>query len=366
MKLAIEDLADLARGAAFLGTGGGGDPYIGRLIAEQAIRECGMPAVVDPRDVPDDAAVYTSAMIGAPTVLVEKIASGDDIVLSVRRLEKYRRRPADFIAPIEIGGCNSMIPIAAAARLGLPLVDADGMGRAFPELQMVTFNIYGVPAAPVAMADEHGNSVVIEAADAKTAEEMARANVVQMGLSALLSCYPMTGETLKRAGVLGTLRLALEIGRAIDRGRREGDPTGALLAALRESPFYNRCKVLFEGKIADLRRETTRGFSIGHCRIEAASGSGSESLEIEFQNENLVARRGSNLLAIVPDLVCVVDAETAEPITTEALRYGQRVRVIATSCAPIMRTPEALAIFGPRAFGIEADFCPVEDLHDDV
>ncbi len=366
MKLAVEDLADLARGAAFLGTGGGGDPYIGRLIAEQAIRECGMPEVVAPEALPDDAAVYTSAMIGAPTVLVEKIASGDDIVLSVRRLEAYRGRTASFIAPIEIGGCNSMIPIAAAARLGLPLVDADGMGRAFPELQMVTFNIYGIGAAPLAMADEHGNSVVIEASDAKTAEDMARANVVQMGLSALMSCYPMSGAELKRAGVLGTLSVALEIGRAIERGRREGDPTAHLLEALRASPFYNRCKVLFEGKIADLRRETTRGFSVGHCRIESQSGSGQGSLEIEFQNENLVARQNDEICAIVPDLICVIDAETAEPITTEALRYGQRVRVIGTSCAPIMRSPEALAIFGPRAFGIDAPFRPLEELHPDA
>ena len=145
MKLAAEDLVDLARGAAFLGTGGGGDPYIGRLMAEQAIREFGMPEIVDATDVPDEAAVYTSAMIGAPTVFVEKIASGDDISLAVKRLEAYRGQPAEFIAPLEIGGCNSMVPIAAAARLGLPLVDADGMGRAFPELQMVTFNIHGCP-----------------------------------------------------------------------------------------------------------------------------------------------------------------------------------------------------------------------------
>lgn len=50
--------------------------------------------------------------------------------------------------PIEAGGVNSMLPIAAAARLGLPLVDCDGMGRAFPELQMVTFTIGGLKRRP--------------------------------------------------------------------------------------------------------------------------------------------------------------------------------------------------------------------------
>ena len=56
----------------------------------------------------------------------------------------FYNRKIDALMPIEAGGVNSMLPFAAAARLGLPLVDADGMGRAFPELQMVTFTIGGV------------------------------------------------------------------------------------------------------------------------------------------------------------------------------------------------------------------------------
>lgn len=38
-----------------------------------------------------------------------------------------------------------MLPFALAARRGLPVIDADGMGRAFPELQMVTFYLDGIP-----------------------------------------------------------------------------------------------------------------------------------------------------------------------------------------------------------------------------
>ena len=33
------------------------------------------------------------------------------------------------------------------------------MGRAFPELQMVTFTIGGMSATPMALTDEKGNSV---------------------------------------------------------------------------------------------------------------------------------------------------------------------------------------------------------------
>ena len=74
----------------------------------------------------------------------------------------------------------------------------------------------------------------------------------------------------------------------------------------------------------------------------------------------------ARVVAVVPDRVAVVDRETAEPITTEGLRYGQRVKVVGTSAAPNMRTPEALAVFGPRAFGIDHDFVPIEEIDGDA
>ena len=62
----------------------------------------------------------------------------------------------------------------------------------------------------------------------------------------------------------------------------------------------------------------------------------------------------------MPDLICVLDSDTAEPITTEGLRYGQRVRVVGISTPDLMRTPEALAVFGPACFGLDVEFSPVE------
>jgi len=85
-------------------------------------------------------------------------------------------------------------------------------------------------------------------------------------------------------------------------------------------------------------------------------------MEIEIQNENLIARVGGVVKAIVPDLICIMDSETAEPITTENLRYGQRVSVMAVAVPEIMRTPEALAVFGPSCFGLDHPFVPIETM----
>ncbi len=361
MKLTLEDMIDLARGSAFLGTGGGGDPYAGRLYAEQMIRLHGAPDIVHPRDIPDDANVFIFAMMGAPTVLVEKLMNGAECDLVIKTMEKATGRTADYIISAEIGGLNSVIPVALATRLGLPVVDGDGMGRAFPEIQMTTFNVYGVPISPVVIVNDHLETVVINAANPKSAENIARAVAIQMGLSVMMSAYPMTGLQVKKTAVHGTLSLALGIGRAIARGRHEGDPVDALLTYLRTTDYYNKCAVLFDGKVVDLLRETTRGFSIGRCVFEALDGSG-RRMEVKFQNEHLIARDDAGLKTVVPDLISMVDRETAEPITTEALKYGQRLKIIGVSAAPAMRTPEALACFGPHAFGLDERFQPIEEL----
>jgi len=361
MKIAPDDLRDIATGAAFLGAGGGGDPYIGRLLAMAAIDEFGMPEIIQADEIDDDAQVFTIAMLGAPTVLGEKAACGDDIDLAIERLAQRIGRAPDALVGIEIGGMNSLIPVMAASRLGLPLIDADGMGRAFPEIQMVTFNVYGIPCTPLAMTDDHLTSVIVDTADAKSAEDLVRLASVHLGCAVVMSSYPMNGAQVKSTAVRGTLTLARDIGRAIVRGRSEGDAVDTLVSFLRTTPYYNHCKILFDGKVHDIRRETRQGFSVGHCHLSALDGSG-RVMEISFQNEHLVAREDGRTRAIVPDLICLVDRETAEPVPVEALKYGQRLKVIATSAAPIMRTAESLAVFGPRAFGLEEDFVPLEEI----
>jgi uncharacterized protein len=362
MKIERHMLEDFARGAAFLGTGGGGDPYLGRLFCDHAIATYGAPELIALESLADDANVFSIAGMGAPTVLVEKMFSMEDAHLAVSKLESYLGRKADVIIAAESGGVNATLPVAYAAMRGLPVVDADGMGRAFPAIEMVTFNVYGVSCTPMVIANEHGEFALIEAASAKSAEDLGRPLVSQMGASAMLSCYPMTGAQAKRTAVPATLSAAYGIGKAIAQGRKNASAIESVLAYLRSHPYYGHAKLLFSGKVVDLRRETTRGWVMGHCTMQAMDGSGA-TCTLQFQNEHLCAQQNGKLLAMVPDLIAVLDQETAEPITTEGLRYGQRVNVIGTSAAPPMRTPEALAVFGPRAFGFDHEFTPIEHLN---
>jgi len=330
-------------------------------MAQAAIRQYGQPQIIDIEALDDDAMVCMVAMLGAPTVLSEKGSSGDDIDLAVNRLSERIGKPFDAIIPVEIGGVNSTIPVVAAARLGLPLVNADGMGRAFPEVQMVTMNFEGISTTPFVIVDEHGNSAIIETHNAKDAETFVRAVSIQMGLSCMVSGYAMTGAEAKRTMIHGTLTMALKLGERIASGRKSGNPVEAVLDYFNTSQTYGFALEIFDGKLVDLRRETTSGFSVGQCTLETFSSDKTQMI-IQFQNEYLITLEGEKLRAVLPDLIMMVDRETAEPIPVEAMRYGQRVKVIAAAAPAALRTPQALECISPQCFGLAHEYIPIEEL----
>ncbi len=354
LVLGEQDIKDLALGAAVLGTGGGGDPYIGMLMALQAVRK-GKKIIVYPPDEPDDESlIIPVAGMGTPTVMIEKIPSGKEAVYSLKLLENYYGRSVDYIIPIEAGGINSTIPLAVAAEKNVPVLDGDGMGRAFPELQMVTFHLGGVSATPMTMADERGNAVLLNTIDNYWAEKIARNITIRFGGTAWIAIYPMRGRDFKKSAVKGTVSLSIEIGKAVREAKKHGKNTiDALLDVVKGF-------VLFQGKIVDVARFNIGGFARGETIIEGLEEYKGKKMKISFQNENLVAMVNDEVIASVPDLITVLDNETGYPITTERLKYGLRVKVIGIPCDPKWRSPEALKVVGPKYFGYNIEYVPIE------
>ena len=349
-----DDLAPIAIGAGILGTGGGGNPYIGQLRARQAIRKYGPVSVLSPEELPEDAKVVCVGGIGAPTVGIEKIRDIQSYH-AMRAIEDYTGERATALISNEIGGSNSVEPLIPAAMAGLPIVDADGMGRAFPEFQMKTFFVYGVPCCPMAIADEKGNSVIIrETITPHWAERLARATTVQMGCVACYAVAPMSAEQVRRTAIPNTLTLARDLGRAVQQARGNGaDPLEAILGTCAG-------KVLFSGKVVDLDRRTTAGFARGTVTIDGMDSFTGQQMVVDFQNENLIARRDGEIVCTVPDLICAVASDIGEPITTELMRYGLRITILGFPAPELWTTPEGLATAGPRAFGYETDYVPLK------
>ena len=346
-------LRALSRGCAVLGAGGGGDTYLALLQTLQATEDFGPVPLVDLDELPDDDLIMPCGGIGAPTVSIEKIENGDEGDRLRHYLEDLTGRRVAALMASEIGGGNGLVPVTWAARLGLPVVDADGMGRAFPEVNQVTMHLAGVSPSPAVMTDERGNLLVMRTVTGHWMERMQRAAAVEFGGAASSTEYTLTAARAREATVRNSVSLAIRIGEAA--ARAEGDPVAAMIAEL--GAFR-----LVGGKIADVERRTTSGFAAGSLIVEGLGQDAGRLIRLELQNENLVALERGRVLASVPDLITVLDSETADAIGTERIAYGQRVTVIAFACDPIWRTEEGLEVAGPRAFGYEFDYLPVEEL----
>jgi uncharacterized protein len=354
--ISAADLDDIAVGGAILGTGGGGDPYIGKLMAQRAIQKHGPVRMIGVEEVDDKALVVPCAMMGAPTVMVEKIPQGDEILVAFRKLEKFLGRKIGAILCAEAGGLNSTIPFVIGAMTGIPVIDGDGMGRAYPELQMVTFTMHGVSATPMVVVDDKGNSVLLECIDNRWTERLARNATIEMGGSVLITLYPMSGAVAKKAAVRGTLTLARRLGEILRESRHaHADAIAAIQAKL-------KARTIFEGRVIDVARRTETGFARGDARFEGVDAYRGCSYRLAFQNEFLIAEQDGKPLVTTPDLITLLDADTGAPITTETIRYGLRVVAIAIPCAPQWRTKAGLELVGPRYFGYDVDYRPFEPL----
>ncbi|MFU0790106.1 DUF917 domain-containing protein [Virgibacillus proomii] len=344
-------IKNIAVGAAVLGTGGGGDPYIGELMALQAIKEHGPVKMLEVDEVLDDALVVPIGMMGAPTVLFEKAPGENEAKNAFQLMEEHLGRKIFATMPIEIGGVNSLLPVAIAARLGLPIINVDGMGRAFPELQMVTFYLDGISNSPLVIADERGNTSILQTIDNHWSERIARNITVQMGGSSTVAQYSMSGKQVKNSGVAKSLTFAEGIGEIIRKSKQN---------PIQEVLSFTSGYLLFEGKVIDIDRKTSTGFARGIATIEGINEDKGKKLSLHFQNEFLLATENGKPVCITPDLICLLDNETGQPITTEGLRYGVRCTVIGIACNEKWRTEKGIETVGPRYFGYDLEYIPIE------
>ncbi|KAJ6233215.1 hydantoinase [Anaeramoeba flamelloides] len=357
--LSEQDVDHIAIGAAVLGAGGGGAPFVNCLRVKSMIRQGKRVRVMDPLAMKDTETALALGGLGAPSVVDEKILSGIENTNVVKTMQKYSKTgKIEYVMPIECGGLNSLEPMIAAANLDIPIIDADFMQRAFPKVQMCSpfFFEDGLKSYPSCMADEKGNVVVYERVMTATLlENLMRDTVMRMFCLAGVGLPPITGKLLKKYAIHNTLTLAKSIGLAIEVAKeKKEDPIQAILDLMIGG------EKIFIGKITSVKREIKGGFNIGNVKIVGLDHFKDKICEIEFQNENLIAKIDGKVKITVPDIIELVDTDSAEPIGTELMKYGQRVTVIALPTAPILQTNEAMEFISPKCFGYEnLDFVPI-------
>lgn len=348
-QLTIDDLENLSLGSAFLGSGGGGDPCYALLMTKFLIEKYGPINLISVEELREDDFIVPVSMMGAPLVSMERLISGREVDNLLKTIEEKLQRKPTVLMTAEIGGSNAFTALIAAAKSGLPVLDADMMGRAFPELQMSSCYLKKLDATPAVVADCLGNTVLIETSDAETLEKIARFVTVSMGSGSAVSFYLMKQADVSDAVVTGSFTQALELGEAITNARKEGkDPIQALIDK-------SRGVLIEKGTLIDINQTLADGFLKGSVAILSEN----RKIKLIYQNEYLLAESEDNILATTPDLIVLLEENSGTPITSESLRYGLQVSLIAIPAPKIWQTVEGLKLVGPRAFGYDIDYQPV-------
>jgi DUF917 family protein len=289
--------------------------------------------------------------MGAPLVGEERLTDPRVAARAVQMMEEYVGHGFDAVMSLEIGGSNAIQPFMVAAFTGLPVLDADTMGRAYPEAQMSSFAIGDLRPYPLTLADPRGvETVVSKVPTWKWMERISRKICTEVGSTAATCKAPRTGREVKEWGILRTVSQAIGIGLAVHEARQSKENPVQAVVDCEDG------RILFEGKIVEVNRRTTEGFLRGSVELEGLEADKGHKMKLDFQNEFSIGWIDEEPRVMVPDIITVLDSTTGEAIGTEAIRYGQRVQILVLRAPKIQTTPKGLKHVGPRAFGYDLDF----------
>jgi DUF917 family protein len=363
--LTERDIVDMIRGATILGTGGGGDPKKGLELLRKDLQLDRKITMVDPAEIPDGATVVCSYLTGsiAPVSAEKKKAFDTSPKLeqhlcssATRALAAHIQKDIFAILPVEIGGQNTAEAIHVATEMGIPVVDGDLVGRAVPDNQQTSYYILGLPMPPIAVSDSYGDVVIITKVMSDVQAEMiVRAISVVTGGFVGTCDHPLDGEVVKKSIIPRTLTQCMNVGNAVREAIEKKE--SPLLKLLEVANGY----LLFQGVVDDFDWKDETGFMYGTTTVRG-TGKFKGTLRIWFKNENIIAWLNNEPITLSPDLICVVDRETCKGITNTEMSKGLDVAVIGIRAAELLRTKKGIDVLGPRHYGFDMEFVPIEKL----
>jgi hypothetical protein len=330
------ELEDIAWGSTLLGSGGGGSVHDGlRLIADMENKI----TLLDPADLPESANAVTVAGIGAPKAIAERGFGPEAIIAweAMKNVTAIGGVKIDYLMPGEIGGLNTITPLYVASKKNVPVVDADGNGRAVPELATGLYPIYKIPTSPLVIANKAGDIIVAylgDPLDTAAAETIARTAAVSFGMLAAFSTWIVSIATIKNCLVVNSVSKVGKIGKAIREARASGKD------AVKKVVTVTGGKELFRGRIKKIEVKTAEGFDFGKTTIEGIADYKGKTFVIDSKNENMIAWQEGKPVVIVPDLITMMTT-TGEPMNNADTKEGMELAIIGIHAPePWMRTPD--------------------------
>ncbi|MEZ7124047.1 DUF917 family protein [Nonomuraea sp. AD125B] len=408
------DVPALLAGAEFFSTSAAGEGidfagvWLGDILAHT-----GPVRLVAAGDLDSGTVCAAIGGMGSTTAMAELPPSGAEPEALARSLEG-RCGPLGAVLPLNAASVNALFPVAAAALLGLPLIDCDGMGRVFPLIHQTTFELAGLSLAPMAAVSAGDDSLLLETGSAR-AERLARVVAQSAGGWLLCALYPTRVGELAGAAIPGSMIRVLDVGRVLlahapgrpawtggpphppwENGPTwesgpspgggppwESGPSPGGGPSWESGPFYEGgafrdggpgqrgvvapherllaeltavtgASVLGGGRLVEIGpsvRQAAALFPGNPVGLAVHDHDSGRLIRIEAHNELILALSDGSLAAAVPDLLCLLDRGTLRMTGPGRLTAGDLVDVLVVPAAPLWHTIPGLALGGPGAFG---------------
>jgi DUF917 family protein len=365
----MQDGEDLVLGCLILGTGGGGKADRGLKLIEEALAEGLELSWVDADAIPDDALTVQPYGMGSVAPVsketlqeIEQAGLKETVGLrsmteAIKELGLYMGKPIGGIVPAEPGASNLPDPLVSGARLGIPVVDGDYAGRCIPEEMQTTPFLTGKNSYPFVSVDRWGDIAICkQTQNPLMLERIGKMLAVAAFEGTSIAATPLSGKEMKDILVRGTVSRCLEIGRAIRAARKEGvDPIEAILKV---TGGWR----LFEGVVRRKDWEDRDGYMFANIFVSGSGTYEGHELKVWVKNENHVSWLDGKPWVCSPDILTL--AYTDGTGTSNAtIAEGEKVVAIGMKGVEAFRTPFGLDhAAGPRYFGFDIDYVPIEEL----
>ena len=277
----------------------------------------------------------------------------------VELLSEFTGKEVTALVRSEAAGATATA-LLLAADMGIPTLDGGITGRAVPEVQQSIPWINGIASIPTAIVTRWGDEIIIRhAVDEYRVEDISRAIAVASGGSAVITMTPMSGEQIEQGVIAGNLSEALLYGRTVREAREAGeDPIDALVKV---SGGYK----LFQGVVTRSDDQGDRGFNWVEAEFRGVDEFELHTYRIYVKNENIVGWLDGEVDAISPDYIYNLDPATGESTLGVGIGgyvVGEEVVIVGVPASEKWRSEKGVELMGPRHFGFDFDYVPIEVL----
>lgn len=313
------DIKNIIYGATLLGSGGGGGLQMALQIWDSMPDDISV-AVLEEGDVADRSGCVI-AFMGSP--LSAGALDATPLVDAFNSMNAMYYDTLSVAVAVEVGPVNSLAPMLVANAKNVTVLDADGAGRAVPQLTMLTY-ANTIPIAPVVLTNGKDVNTTTWVGTPTLAEQMLRpiVSAPEFGGYGALACWTMTGAQMQANALWGTLSQARNLGAEILAGSN-AQSIAEYISRLRDG---GPASVVASGTLKTGPTVSTGGFDLGTCTITQQDGS---IITIFIQNENLTlfTSKSTYVLATAPDLICYWDNTTNLPFTNVELAAKENANV---------------------------------------